>query len=54
MKENESGGEEVTEEPTCWKNFSKTKLKIFEYNQERIPKEPSFFMAAFSRQKQEW
>jgi hypothetical protein len=35
-----------------WKNYKN--MRYFDYNHERVPQEPSFFMANFSRQKEEW
>ncbi|ODN04168.1 Anoctamin-5 [Orchesella cincta] len=42
---------ETTEVGSFWKNLHR--LKLFDYNHERIPAEPSFFLASFSRQKEE-
>ncbi|CAL8116032.1 unnamed protein product [Orchesella dallaii] len=42
---------ETIETTSFWKNLHR--LKLFDYNHERIPAEPSFFLASFSRQKEE-
>ncbi|OXA52495.1 Anoctamin-4 [Folsomia candida] len=52
IKDNKPSGEDFLEEVTCWKQI-RSKFKIFDYNHQLIPAEPSFFMASFSRQKEE-
>lgn len=47
-QDNKPTGDDFLEEATCWKQI-RSKFKMFDYNHHRIPAEPSFFMASFSR-----